>query len=571
MQKIALFFLFVSWFEPLHFPPWVSWHNELWSIFAVLLLAWDGLFKLVKEKDSDALLLPTSILPFVALGAIAAIQFAFDVITFSGDALVIGFYIALCVICMGMGFASGRSTAAMRMAGSGITTSGQGESTVTLLAFTLLAGAFGSAVLAFFQVFELWEGAGWISRMPELRRPGGNLGQPNHLATLLIMGVASLLFLHESSKLRALPSALILLTLCVALAATESRTGVLSFLLLSLWWFVKRKPAGFSLSPWLVMLTNLGFIALFLTWPSIYEFILQMSGGGAEVNTRLGGRWVVWPQLLEAVMQHPWRGWGLGQVAAAHNAVVHAYTTSEPFSYSHNILLDLALGVGVPLTALLTLAIGVWLWRRARATAALLPWYCLALTLPVAIHSMFEFPFAYAYFLVPVMFAMGTLEDLVETKPLIGIGVRTAALLLLGVSVFAAWSVAEYIAVEEDFRVARFEDLRIGKTPADYERPSIVLLTQLSALLDGSRVTPRPEMTADELALARSVALRYPWTATQNRYALSLALNGSPGEAVRQLHVMRAMHGEKRYGAIKAYWNDLARDKYPQLRELTLP
>ncbi|MDI1240271.1 MAG: Wzy polymerase domain-containing protein [Polaromonas sp.] len=570
MQKIALFFLFSSWLEPLHFLPWVSWHNELWSILAVLLLAWHGLLERIKKKDLNTFL-PISILPFVALGAIVAMQLALGVITFAGDAGMMGFYMALCVICLSMGFAAGRNAVDMRAVGSGAITGGQGESTATLLAFALLAGAFASAVLAFCQIFELWEGAGWISRMPELRRPGGNLGQPNHLATLLIMGLASLLFLHESKKVRALPSALILLTLCVALAATESRTGVLNFLLLSLWWFVKRKPAEFGLSPWLVLLVDLGFIALFLSWPSIYIFILQISSGGAEVNTQLGGRWVVWPQLLDAVTQRPWSGWGLGQVAAAHNAVVHAYTTSEPFSYSHNILLDLALGVGVPLTALLTLAVGIWLWRRVRSTARLLPWYCLALILPVGIHSMFEFPFAYAYFLVPVMLAAGALDGLIETKPVIRMGVWTAASLLLGLSIVAAWSVAEYVAVEEDFRIVRFEDLRIGKTPTDYERPNVVLLTQLAALLDGARITPKPNMTDQELALAKNVALRYPWTATQNRYALSLALNGSPGEAVRQLRVMKAMHGEKRYREIKSNWNDLARDRYPELRELTLP
>ncbi len=41
---------------------------------------------------------------------------------------------------------------------------------------------------------------------------------------------------------------------------------------------------------------------------------------------------------------------------------------------------------------------------------SLSPRYCLALTLPVAVHSMLEVPFAYAYFLVPVMFAVGALE-----------------------------------------------------------------------------------------------------------------------------------------------------------------
>src|SRR5439155_14179232 len=114
------------------------------------------------------------------------------------------------------------------------------------------------------------------------------------------MGMASLLFLYESSKLQALPSALIFLVLCTALAATESRTGVLSFLLLSGWWFIKNKRVGFKVSPWLIGLSGIGFLGFFWAWPSLFSFILLSSGSGSEVDTKAGFRVGVWPQLLEA-------------------------------------------------------------------------------------------------------------------------------------------------------------------------------------------------------------------------------------------------------------------------------
>lgn len=488
-------------------------------------------------------------------------------VTFWGDVFMFELYTALCVMCLALGFASGRQ--ALTPESDACRESSENPA-LTLLAFTLTVGALASAIVAFAQVFELWEHSAWINRMPHLRRPGGNLGQPNHLATLLLMGIVSLLFLYELRKLKALSSVLIFLVLCMALAVTESRTGVLSFLLLSGWWFVKNKRVGFRLSSWAVALAGTGFLAFFWEWPSVLAFILQ-SSDVAVVNTSAGLRLVVWPQLLEALTQRPWWGWGIGGVSEAHNAVVHAYPVSEPFSYSHNILLDLALGMGVPLTALLLLVTGVWLWRRVRTANQLLPWYCLAVALPVAVHSMLEFPFAYAYFLAPVMFALGALEGMAGGKPVLRIGVRHMAALLLGVSILGAWSVVEYLKVEEDFRVARFEALRLGQTPGGYQKPKVILLTQLGALLEGARISPKPSMSPDELALSKKVALRFPWTATQNRYALSLALNGNPEEAVRQLRVMKAMHGEKTYQEIKVNWNSLAQDKYPQLRELTLP
>lgn len=560
--------LWLSWLVPLHFPPWVSWHSELLSFFTVFLLAWYGLLYAVKKKDRSGLIsFPVTALPLFALWLIASIQGVSGQVTFVGDVLVFGLYLALYVMCLALGFASSRQAFAP---GSGACHGNNENPALTFLAVTLTMGAFASAVVAFAQVFELWEHSAWINRMPFLRRPGGNLGQPNHLATLLLMGIASLLFLYELRKLTALPSALILLVLCMALAVTESRTGVLSFLLLSGWWFVKNKGVGFRLSSWVVALAGIGFLAFFWEWPSVFAFILQ-SSDVAVVNTSAGLRLVVWPQLLEALTQRPWWGWGLGEVSEAHNAVVHAYPVSQPFSYSHNILLDLALGMGVPLTALLLLVTGIWSWRRVRTANQLLPWYCLAVALPVAVHSMLEFPFAYAYFLVPVMFALGALEGMGGGKPMLRIGVRPLAALLLGFSILGAWSVVEYLSIEEDFRVARFEALRLGQTPSGYQKPNVILLTQMGALLEGARISPRPGMSPDELALAKKMALRFPWPATQNRYALSLALNGNPDEAVRQLRVMKAMHGNKTYREIEANWNSLAQDKYPQLRELTLP
>ena len=85
------------------------------------------------------------------------------------------------------------------------------------------------------------------------------------------------------------------------------------------------------------------------------------------------------------------------------------------------------------------------------------------------------------------------------------------------------------------------------------------------------RIVPKPGMGSEELELSKKVALRYPWTATQNRYALSLALNGYPDEAVRQLRVMRALHGEKAYQRLKESWTALADEKYPELRLLPFP
>jgi hypothetical protein len=72
------------------------------------------------------------------------------------------------------------------------------------------------------------------------------------------------------------------------------------------------------------------------------------------------------------------------------------------------------------------------------------------------------------------------------------------------------------------------------------------------------------------MEVAKRAALYYPWTATQSRYVMVLALNGNPEEAARQLQVIRRLWGEKQYQAMKEHIADKA-TQYPQLRRLRLP
>lgn len=569
MKYFTAILLLLAWLTPLHFLPWTSWHAETIIFSAVFLCAWISLIKLLPDKHPKPLRLPYLVLPFVILALTAVVQAMTGVMTFGGDAFVFACYAVFCILCLAFGFASNKQTKAPKTA---IGADSAGDSTLILFAFALILGSFASAVVALVQVLELWEHSAWITRMPGLRRPGGNLAQPNHLATLVLMGLASLVFVYESGKLKKTSSLLILLSLCIGLAITESRTGALSMLLLSCWWGIKKNKIAERVSPTLVFLTVIGFLVFFLAWPSILIFIQQQSSDtSAEVNTKAGVRLVVWPQLLEAITHRPLWGWGLGEVAKAHNSVAQNYLVSEPFSYAHNILLDLALGIGIPLTAVVILLAGVWSWRRVRHVAHMHTWYCVAVALPLAIHSMLEFPFAYAYLVAPVLFAVGVLEGRLKPESGFVINVRFAAVFLFVTSVLASWSAVEYLDIEEDFRVARFEALNIGQKPLNYVAPNVVLLTQLKALLTATRIGPKPGMSSDELDIVKKTALRYPWSATQNRYALSLALNGYRDEAIRQLKVIRALHGEKVYLSIKNYWITLGDTHFPQLKVIAIP
>ena len=551
----GFFLLGLSWLQPMHIFPWVSWHSEILAFLAVLAIGWESVYLASKNRTSDAMAFPFAALPIFVLGAVIGLQWFFGLIDFGGDVIVHMAYLMLCTAAIALGFTAER-----------------GElKPLFVLASAIVIGAVCSAFIAFAQAFEVWESFEWIHRVLSSRRSGANLAQPNQLATLLLMGIASLVYLFETRKLGAVLASVLCGVLLFALAGTESRAGVLGYLTLNVWWLVKRKSMAAQLKPWTVVLFGVMYSSAYWYWPTFMGMLHQLPGGVLPVNTVAFNRWIIWPQLVQAVLLHPWFGWGMGQVSNAHNSVVDAYSVSEVYSYAHNIVLDFALGIGIPLTILFSIGVGVWLWRRVRVVRSLGPWYCLAVVIPFLSHSLVEFPFSYSYFLLPVMFAIGALDGQLRVAPAFKLTSKPTGTGLLILTIGFLWSVVEYVPIEEDFRVVRFESLHVGETPAEYQKPKVYLFTQLGALLSGFRVTPKPNMPMEEIELLRKVAMHFPSIATQNRYALALALNNNVDEATRQLKVMRAQHGAKAYAKIKASWVTLANEKYPQLNAIELP
>lgn len=548
--------LTVAWIVPLHFPPWVTWHSEVPVFVGVLLAAFAAVCGAIGGRGVAARLsVPTVTWALVALGALVAVQAAVGLIRFAGDAWTILLYLGLCIGAFQLGHwqvGARRFEAADR------------------LAWTLLAAGLGCTVVALVQALDIWSDCVWITRTPTLRRSGSNLGQPNQMATMVLMAAASAAYLFERSRLRRWVAAVAAGTLAIGLATTESRTGLLAMAALGLWWFCRGYES--RLRVWAVGLTVAAAIAGYLVWPPFIEWFHAASGLGAtagHVNTDVGLRAIVWPQLVEAIGHRPWLGWGARQTSSALSSVVGGHPVSEPYTYAHNIVLESLIAFGIPLTLMLVAAAIIWFRRRWHARCSQIGWYCIALWVPLLIHALLEFPYSYAYMLAPAMFALGLLEASPEGPP----ARQFPALLLASMFAFTAaigvWSVLDYVKVEEDFRIARFEALRVGATPPSYVRPEIHLLTQFAAMTAVARIVPQPNMASAQIELARDVAARFPWPALQSRFALALALNGQTAAARNELRVIRAMHGDRTLQGILQDWRKLL-NQYPQLSALAV-
>lgn len=550
-MALGFILLAISFLQSFQSLPWRAAHSEAFAFMAVVAWGWATL------RYGTAKVRLNAPISFVfGLMLLVGLQCLGGQIAFVGDALTMLMYAYL-----GVSILAVTQMRCDRMEWS------------RLLAATLLFAAVMSAMIALTQALGVWVDSIWIFPSPTYRRPGANIAQANHLGTLMVMGFASLIYLWQ--RLRFSPVVLILLSFILAggMAITESRTGLLSGLVLCIWLYGCNAALPSNNRRPLALGVALVLVTFMWAWPSIISQIQEvgLSPHRAEIDTSASLRVVVWPQLWEAVWIRPWLGWGLHGVSVAHNAVLDAYRIGEPYTYAHNIFMELAIGIGLPLTGIVLCLVSHWGWRRIRNAKTIESWYAVAILIPFVIHSFFEYPFAYSYFLIPAMLAIALLEQnysssagwLIPRKAMLG----SFALF----SVLLVWLGAEYLKVEEDFRVARFESVNLGQVPAEYEHPNLILLTQLKAMLTAMRAVPTSNMPKEEIAILGAVALRFPWVSFIDRYALALALNGNSDEAIRQLQVMRALYGQKNYQKVKESWKQHAKDKYPQLSGLEIP
>ena len=559
---VGLAFVFFSWHFPLHITPWTSWHSESLVFFGVFLSAnWLVVKEIFKKNKTSTVEIPFHVWPFVVFGIVAVLHYWSGLITYSGDIWVIFFYVALCLTCVSLGYAC-KDTPDCTFRTTDSRSLIDPISNVKLLACVVAFSGVCSAVLALVQILDTWHSVTWVVRGYELRSMGGNLAQPNHLALLFVMATASLIYLRVEKIIISNTIFYLLFGFyCVGLTLSESRAGLIGMVVLLIWSYLGRKSLKFLLPPWHPVLMIFIILLAHVSWPTIFNYLSPavqnpnfdlQSGIRFDLQSDL--RLVIWPQLLTALTLQPWAGWGILQVAPAQNAVASNYTLSQAFTYSHNIVLDSLIWLGIPLGLVFASIVLAYISRRMYKAQTPLDWYCLAMILSLLVSSQFEFQYAYAFFLAPVLFCWGAslAQSALTSKnqTFINLRLKTASFLLICLSaamVFSAW---EYLEQEQDIQFARLASVGISRTLEIYRPPQAFMLNQLGELANSSRIKITSELSVHQLQRLKNIALRYPWTATQYRYALALALRGEVVEAERQMLVMRAYYGHDLYAKV---------------------
>ncbi|MDC4420545.1 Wzy polymerase domain-containing protein [Acinetobacter baumannii] len=532
---MQVFFLFLAaillgfaWLSPFHYNPWVMFSSEI-STFAAGLSVLAALFyHHIKIPRAQILLLPFTLIPIVQWSC----GLVFDLST----ALLSTFYL------LGFWF--------MILAGYNLSLDQKKrEQIFSGFSLLIIITSLFTSLIAIFQ---------WLNIESHLiytlhligNRPYGNFGQPNNMATFLIIGLLGCLYLYEKHKVTLwllLPSALIIL---FTIALSQSRTSWIVFPFLLIYWMVKQfgKQKRFRFVQGLLWCLAF-FLIAGLILPYITQFIefstnteitetssfVARAGSGHE---RIG----MWIQILHAIAQQPWLGYGWSQTSVAVVDSIQYGTVHVWFNSAHNVLLDIIIWNGIPIGIVIIAYFAcwfVWLNQQAKETISII---AIMMVCTVLIHAMLEFPQRYAYFLLTCGFLLGIIQA--QTPVLKGIVLNKQVFRLIwGISVILL------VAIWRDYNVyvTNSNLLFKNKQPNAEVLGSnqIFVLTQFEQRLKWIEMKPETTLSDADLAVWGSFVKNKATPYNLRKYAQLLAYNGKVEQAKQQIFILQHLYRQQ--------------------------
>ncbi|MBL8340379.1 MAG: O-antigen ligase family protein [Rubrivivax sp.] len=315
------------------------------------------------------------------------------------------------------------------MLGAAVSRTRPDEATRALM-WGLAVAAVISLVVAVFQLAAPGRAdTTWVAAAQTPGRANANLGQPNHLALLLLWGwLATAVWPGRASAsdpragVMPAPSAGILAFVVTfgmqaGLVATSSRAGLIASLILAAW--AALDPRLPRTSAWLLWSTALGGLAV--TLGRVMMFPASALGAGASL-VRPGARSGVYLDSLNLLVEHPLVGVGWAEFATAWTLSPLGDRGPRYFEHAHNLPLNLAVELGLPLAMAVCACLlwGAWELLRTvnRVTPSLQPRarMLLAMLAAAGVLSGFDAPFWETHLLLPAAWAWGCAVGLIAGR-----------------------------------------------------------------------------------------------------------------------------------------------------------
>jgi len=543
---------------PNHQPPWQNFFHEYLAALAFI--------PVIAAACLRGLKFPPLALVLVLLALTVWVQYFLGLIVFSGDAWLVSLYLlgGACV---------------MAAAHSIVVSS---EDAVDIASRSLWVGILLAGLLSVGIALHQWLGVGRYSVFFMEIAPNGrayaNLGQPNHLATLLLLAIVGVWVLWEKRVLMAVTASVSACLLIVGLTLTSSRTPVAAML----WMTPLLGYLGYRKWIRLPLFTLAGFAAFYLA----LVFNLEMIGGALYLTLPSAGaieriasnelRLEIWADAVEAIRRAPWMGYGWFQTPIAQLDVADGtQILGQLLPSVHNLILDLVLWLGIPLSVFVLVALGWGFLAKFRfqmGIEGLASWIGVAVVIN---HAMLEYAELYAYFFVPACWWVGVLSDKSKSQFFVSdnghsraISVVRGSLLAVCGSIFLAvgW---DYINYQSDWEIKRFRDALMDKSIEVPVRDAL-LLNHLDAQLELSAYDPFAVPRELPPKFAEDAARRFPYPSNLLKLAIIQAMKGREADASETMHKLCLLYRQVACESARATWVVVGQSRIPELSRVAL-
>lgn len=403
--QASLIFLALAWVLPFlqwrHQPPIPSFFSE-WLAFGLGLLA---ALPLLSKRYWQPMVLPHSLLFLIGFIGILIVQVALDRVAYPQQAFVAALYILWGALMLWLGNQLGRELGL--------------EGIARVLSWALLVGALASSGIGLIQHFGIHSLLDSVVNKKVSNAVTANLGQPNHLADYLALGLASLLYLLGIGRLKPWAALLPGVLLLSVLALTGSRASWLYLgalvVLAGLWRKRSSEIATYRLFIAALLMFPIFLLAQWLAHlPSMQGVVGAVTPAERlfDVANGVDIRFALWREAAQMWAAHPLLGVGFGQFAWQHFQLASAAAVTQSaaaltpsflagalYNQSHNLFAQIGAEFGSVGLLLLITGGGWWLWGCARRPITLAGWWAAAVLAVLFIHSLLEYPLWYSNFL----------------------------------------------------------------------------------------------------------------------------------------------------------------------------
>lgn len=525
---LASLLLSFAWLSPFHTYPWVTFSSELATFAAALTLFTLFLNRNIQIPKLQLYILPVAFIPLLQWSGGLVSDFSVALLS---TAYLFGFWV---MVVMGYNLSLQSSAR---------------EQLMKQVCWLLLIIASVTSLIAMVQWLGFESSVYGIMQLKG-NRPYANFGQPNNLATFLIIGLMGALFLYEKHKASLwllIPSSLSIL---FAICLTQSRTSLLVCIFICIYWVIKQyknKPRlnfiklfGWAATYFLIAGYLLPIIAQVMT-TNVGEAVThtaslaQRAGSGHE---RLG----MWMQIIHAIGERPWFGYGWNQTSVAVVESIHFNTVQVWFNSAHNIVLDLLVWNGLPLGFLIIAYFAIWFFwlnKNAKDTISIV---AILMVSAILMHAMLEFPQRYAYFLLPMGFLLGLIQA--QTPNLNGVSLHRNI-------IRCVWlvSLIVLLLIWRDYKLFQENSKLVFKQKPVSEEilgsSKILILTQFQQRLDWIALKPQTLMSDSDLSVIGEMVKNKATPYNLKKYAQLLVYNHKLDEAEQQLFVLQQLYKQK--------------------------